>query len=202
MAASQGDIIQITDVQVQKGQQVLNVYNYEVVTLTGLADNYLEVIADWYEEVGLAAVRGIQSSSLVHIGLRVINYTTGIDFLERPLANLAGVRPAPVLPPNVCWTFRLLRETRATRHGWKRYAGVAEQDQNNGDNEGLGAAQLDPVLNFLAADFQPAPSVVPLLAPVIVRKNALGEVVAKNNIGAAEYRHIGTQNTRKIGRGS
>ncbi len=201
MAANLNDVIQMTVIQEQAGQQVLNVYHYQVVTLTGLDGDYLQVLIDHFNDEIKPQIVALQSNALAYKGIRVVNLTNGVDFLEYTYpASTTGQVATDALPPNVTYTFRLLRETLATRHGYKRFSGVAESMQNNGVFAG-NQAIIDNLRGELASDVQPAPSVVPLMAPVIVRKDATGAVIAVNNIGGSDFRGIGTQNTRKIGRG-
>ncbi len=202
MAAALNDVVRVTVNQKQAGQTVLNVYHYQVVTLTGLDDGYLEVVRDWMLNEVIPPVLAIQNQALAYHSMLIQNVTNGIDFLEyawSPPAGGAGT--GDVLPPYATYTFRLLRETLATRHGYKRFAGVNEGSQNNGTSL-VSAAEIAAIEDALAADIQPAPSIVPLLAPVIVRKDATGAIMAVNNVGGCDFRGIGTQNTRKIGRGS
>lgn len=202
MAAALNDVIRVTVNQTQNGQLVQNVYHYQVVTLTGLEGPYLEVVRDWMLDEVLPPIVEIQAAALNYDTMLIQNVTNGIDFLEYAWSTpYFGAQSVDALPPNSTYTFRLIRETLATRHGYKRFAGVAENMQANGVWTGS-ASLLTDVEEALAADIQPAPSIVPLLAPVIVRKDAEGVITAVNNIGSSDFRGIGTQNTRKIGRGS
>lgn len=202
MAASNGDVVRVTVNQRQDGEVVQNIYHYQVVTLTGLGGDYLEIVRDWMINEVLAAVRGIQTASLKYENLFIQNVTNGIDFIDHTFVDVTGTQGAvETLPSFVTLTFRLLRETLATRHGYKRYAGIPEAWTSGNTFVGLGSS-IDLVRTKLYADIQPAPSVVPLLAPVIVRKDATGAITAINNVGGADFRGIGSQNTRKAGRGS
>ncbi len=201
MAAALNDIIRVTVNQRQKNQLVQNVFHYQVVTLTGLTGEYLEVVRDWMLNEVIPPVRAIQSWGLVYTGMLIQNVSNEIDFLEYTWATpLPGAQENQPLPPNSVYTFRLQRETLVTRHGYKRFSGVSEALQDNGDFTGS-AALLTAIQEALAADIQPAPSVIPLLAPVIVKKSTAGAILAVNNIGGSDFRGIGTQNTRKVGRG-
>lgn len=201
MAASMGDVIRVIVNQTQAGQTIQNVYHYQVVTLTGLEGDYLQVVIDWVVNEVIPPVAALQSDALEYVSVFAINVTNNVDFKEQSLLGSAGAITGDAMPPNVTYTFRLIRETLATRHGYKRFAGVPESKQSNGSIQAVTDTQITAITDALAADIQPAPSVVPLLAPVIVRKSATGTVVAVNNVGSADFRGIGTQNTRKIGRG-
>jgi hypothetical protein len=202
VAAALNDVIKVVANQRQNGQLVQNVYHYQVVTLTGLEGPYLEIVRDWMINEVLPPILVIQSSQLVYESLFIINMSNGVDFLEHTFSpNLPGEGEVNVLPPYATMTFRLIRETLATRNGYKRFAGVPENIQQNGVYIGS-EAFLTPIEEALAADIQPAPSIIPLFAPVIVRRGASGTIEAVNNIGASDFRGIGTQNTRKIGRGA
>lgn len=203
MAAAMNDIVRVIHNQSLAGQTVQNVYFYRVVTLTGLEGAYLEVVRDWFLDEVLPPIQVMQSTALTYIGLNIQNVTNGIDFLDYAFVQpYGGTVVNDTLPPYATYTFRLIRETLVTRNGYKRFAGVFENAQNNGVLNPAYAAPINDIAVALAADIQPPPSIVPLLAPVIVRKDSTGVITAVNDVGGSDFRGIGTQNTRKIGYGS
>lgn len=202
MAAELNDVVRIIVSQTQNGQTVQNVFWYRVVAATGLAYDYLEVVRDWMLNEVLPPIWNLQSDGLVYVTMNIQNVTNGIDFLDHVFSPTEQpANTGDYMPPFVTYTFRLLRETLATRHGYKRFAGVREVNVANGVSV-LNPVDYEPVEDALGADIQPAPSLIPLLEPVIVRRSTAGTIVAVNSVSAGQYRGIGTQNTRKIGRGS
>lgn len=203
MAAVLGDLLQITDFQTLLSQQVLNVYYFRVVSLTGFTDDGYPSILDWYEDTILPAVVAVQGTGLVHTRLLIQNLSNGLDFVDRPLSpTVAGTRVGNMMPPFVAWSFRLVRESLATRNGAKRYGGVVEEDVS----AGVATADVSDELAALAAvlDNDIVVGLATLAEPVIVRRPLevpVGTSYTYASIGSADYRQVGSQNTRKLGRG-
>lgn len=202
MASVLGDLWQVTDLQVQNLQQILNVYYYRVTSVTGLTQASYAAMDTWFQANVIAPVRDIQNVSIIHEGIQIRNLSNGIDFYENAF-SLAGVRSATaanVLPPNMTHTFRLIRESLVTRNGYKRYAGVDEAD-NAGGVSTLSPTLQNAVIAGLKSDV--VFGAITSLEPVIVKRPiptpAGGYQYA--SIGDAQYVGFGTQNTRKIGRG-
>lgn len=192
----------MTDVQTLLNQVVLNVYYYRVTSITGVAQGGYALFDTWFQANVMTPVRAIQNQALVHTGLQIRNLSNGLDYYENSF-SLAGTQSesvGTVMPPNVCWTFRLVRESLATRNGYKRYAGVSEGLVANGVSA-LTATPANNVINALKADY--VEGAVTIAEPVIPKRPIL--VPAGNyvyaSIGDAQFRGLGTQNTRKIGRG-
>jgi hypothetical protein len=126
-----------------------------------------------------------------------------------------GARTGDPLPPYSCWTFKYLRPQTSLRHGFKRFPGVAESDQNKGLVTG---DAIITALNDLATTLQtglPAYTVsagVPgtlitaaLATPVVVqrfREFTLLDPILMPVITTVVYDRIGTQNSRKFGVGT
>lgn len=117
-----------------------------------------------------------------------------------------GLITGDTLGPNVAYSFRLNRATKATRSGWKRIAGVAESSQIDGV-----AATAQMILNdaFAAVLDNPLTVGIDAIYPVIVRKTYTGDPPVLNdptdwiyNIisGVSAKENLTTQNTRKYGR--
>lgn len=199
MAADFGDLIQVTDKQLYLNQELLNVYYYRVVSLTGLIDGYLDLMADWFESDLLPPILDIQNDYLTHVSVDIRNLSNNVDVLERPLGIL-GTNVATsdtVLPSWVTVNFKLVRESLATRNGSKRYSGLLE-GQNSFNAYAIPAPELAALETALAADVYFTAALV--MEPVIVRRPIVppvGTSYTYSSIGAAIYTRYGTQNTRK-----
>lgn len=200
--AEGGDIIRITDRQTLLGQQVLNVYFYQLNPDGIFLPGYLDTIAPHFVEAVVDPILPLQAASLQHTEIYLENLTNGVDILTYntgfPLVGTnAGVQ---VMPPFVAYGFQLIREERTTRNGYKRVAGVPEDMVVDGVYSGS-PTLTDDVANGLAADL--VEGLATLCNPVIVRHPITVPLVSPviAHIGAAFFRHIGTQNTRKFGRG-
>lgn len=203
MAAALGDIIRITDRQRYLVQQVLNVYFYRVTSLTGLTGDYLGVFATNFQGAVLDPVKELQVEALTHESLYLENLTNGIDISEvtdgfpqtGEYGNVDG------MPPFVSYGFQLVRESRVTRNGYKRFGGVPEAAVDAGVYVGDPALITD-VENGLGADLQAG--LVTYAEPVILKHPFTVPLVAPEyaSISAGLYKGIGSQNTRKFGRGA
>lgn len=202
MAANVGDIIRITDRQTCLGQQVLNVYFYRVNDITIITGDYLGMFAASFVDIVLDEVRNLQHEDLTHDELFLENLSNGVDIQTYtegfPLTgNQTG---GDIMPPYVSWGFQLLREERNTRNGYKRIGGVPEFMVTAGVFD-ADPALLEAVENALGADF--TSGIVTYAAPIILKHPVTVPLVSPvfSNISAGLYKAVGTQNTRKFGRG-
>lgn len=204
MAAVLGDLLQITDFQTYLGQQVLNVYYYRVVSVTGFTnDGYIPLLEEFRDNVILAVVP-LQSARLMHEYVEVRNLSNGVDVftleIDQPGTNAAA--STADLPSYVSYSFKLVRESLATRHGFKRFAGVPDT-MIDGNVYTSSTALTEAVEDALAADI--VIGIATIAEPVIVKRPIPASPIASyvySSIGSAIFSLIGTQNTRKIGRGS
>lgn len=199
MAAGLGDLIQVIDNQTYLGQNLLNAYYYRVTSLTGLAGDYLEVLADWFEEDIMTVIRSFQSNTLVHTTLSLRNLSNNLDFYEVNVNATGSENPGAgaEAPSFVTVGFQLIRETLATRNGYKRYSGLIEQ-RLSGNTYAFSSGVQANVENALAADI--VLGLVTVAEPVIYRRSGpapVGTSYTYASIGDAVYRGVGTQNTRK-----
>lgn len=196
--AAVGDIYRIIDHQTYASdpQDMLNVWHYEIVSITGSCTAALvgaEFIAD-----KLPSIINIQSSFVVHQYMEVINLNDPLDFATvNPTAlQGTGVRTGEALPQFVAASFIMRRASRASRNGWKRFVGVAEGDQANG----IPTGSYLTVLNGSAGVFSTSLLATGFNAvPVIWRpSNAIppGQGIGFN-IAVIEFSSISSQNTRK-----
>lgn len=119
--------------------------------------------------------------------------------------GVIGAGGGDALPPYSSYSFLLRRLNATTRNGHKRFAGIPENAQANGiaissiiDELELAA---DVFGNPIDIEFASPSTLTLTLAPRIVRKNAAGAMTLSQPVLSAEYTGIGTQNTRKYGRG-
>ena len=127
----------------------------------------------------------------------------------------AGTDATDSLPPFVCFTFRYQRPSSAFRHGYKRFAGVPEDAQVKGLVASGSVTGLNDVANDLRlpitaytidTDGSPlAPVTGDTLEPVLVQRFKNGDAVDPVVVYAPStviFSKIGSQNSRKYGRGS
>lgn len=202
MAVFQGDLIQLIDNQEYLGQQILNVYYYRFIPLTSIGDGGLSLFNDSWEDTVLTALLPLQVAGLTHVSREWKNLTNGVDlFVDGSVVS--GTRAgggAEWAPSFVSAGFILRRESLVTRNGYKRIAGLNSNDIS-GNNYVGSPTFITNIEIALAADLNVG--IIPSLEPVIVKRPIVPPVVsyAYSSIGSSSFRSVGTQNTRKAGRG-
>jgi len=202
VAATLGDLIQLIDNQYWEGQQILNVYYYRVTNALGLADGYLSDMNDSWETTVLDKVKVIQSQYLQHTSREWKNLTNGVDlFVDGSVVNGTHSGSATSqLPSFISAGFILRRESLVTRNGYKRFAGLHD-DQVDGNTYVGDTGDMDDIEVALASDLTYLLGTY--AEPVIVKRPITPPVTSYlyASIGSASFRGIGSQNTRKAGRG-
>lgn len=202
MPANVGDLLQVIDNQSYLGQQVLNVYYYRVAPVTGIADPYLDNLNTLWEDSVLDAVRSIQTDYILHVSREWRNLTNGTDLFvdSTVLPGSIPVAEALTTPSFTSAGFLLQRESLVTRNGYKRFAGLSEENIRGNTIIGLDT-QIADIENQLAADL--VAGLITLAEPIIVKRpiTVPTGVYEFARIGSAQFRGLGTQNTRKAGRG-
>jgi len=202
VVAALGDLIQITDFQEYLEQQVLNVYYYRITSLTGLSDPYLPVLGDWFRDNVVEAVRAIQSPSALHLSRELRNLSNGADLYtdNEVLDGTNTTTGSGNLPSYVSLGFILRRESLVTRNGYKRIAGVIETNVAGNDFQG-DLPEIAAIEEALAADI--VIGLATVAEPIIVKRPIIVPVEDYEyaSIGSAQFRGLGTQNSRKRGRG-
>lgn len=200
MALALNDIIQITTRVDYLGQECLNVWHYRLtlleagVSYTDLAD---DMAAFWTNTV---AAFTHTAANLTQVD--VLNLTNGLDIFSKGY-NLNGLRPGAVMPSFTAWSFQFLRGSRLTRHGWKRFVGVSEDDTTGNDPTGT----IEAILNTSAAEmFQ---GVVRsgtaedfTLTPIIIGRTLVAgvyelDLTKINTVTSVVFSALTTQNSRK-----
>lgn len=200
MAAALGDLIRLTDFQSYLGETVLNVYYYRITEITGVTGDYLEIVhSEWYEKV-LTPVLKVQNVDTVHTNREVRNLSNNVDFFVDSFSTPGEFAGDNALNSFTSLGFMLVRESLVTRNGYKRFAGLSEnQVQGNSYNGDMDL--IHDIEDGLAMDLMLG--LTTLAEPVIVKRPIIPPVEDYDyaSIGSAQFRGIGTQNTRKPGRG-
>lgn len=202
MAAGSGDILRFTDKQTLLGEEMLNVYFYQVNDTTGLAGDYLSVLSAWLRDNVIAKVKVVQSPNLEHIEVFAENLTNGVDIVNFvdgfPIAGTGTALGNN--PPFVTYNFELLREERTTRNGRKAIAGTLEGDVTDGVYTGS-MTPIHDIEDILGADM--VLGLAHICNPVIVRHPIHVPLTSPvlSHISAGQFNGVGSQNTRKFGRG-
>lgn len=132
----------------------------------------------------------------------VHNMTNLADFGESEITSgNQGLVASQTLPSFCCWSFIIKRTSRANRHGWKRIPGPPESLSDGGVAT---SGAVSGVLADLAAGIESSlVHPVGFFGPRIVSRTKVGGVwtYTPHAIAGCDYRHIGSQTSRKVGRG-
>jgi len=208
MAIGPDSIIQLKFFQELLGQQVLNVQYYVVVSETGAVTS-LSGFAEAAYNLYTTTLDDLQSNQLIYRRVELYE-VNGIEFdIYTPDVAETGNVGGEIMSSFNAISIRQVRNSRATRHGYKRLAGVSETIVANG--------QLTPTA-FEAANIagdilfhepqtwvsvnEPTRSI--LVLPIIWGGNdpayPLGRFSTVDAIVVNPW--VSTQNTRKVGRGA
>lgn len=208
MAVNVGDIIQFTDQQTLLNQQVLNVYDYRVVSAD--PDVTLEMISQGFELQVVNVVRELQCVALNHTTIVTKNLTNGVDIWEEPVNALGIIATDQPLASFYACGFRLVRSSALTRHGGKRIGGIAEEQVVGNSLTAPGLAIANMVAVAMGAEVSAEGTIADyVLEPVIVGRIETGlpgaggyDLSKINPVSSAQFIRVTTQTTRRAGRGS
>lgn len=208
MAVVTGDILRFTMIQELLGETCINVDFRRYVDVGGSGNTYEELLSeyvtDFTNEVGV-----IQSVLLNYNLCRVENLSNGIEFAEQSITD-SGLWTGEVLPSAVAVTVKLNRETKITRNGSKRIAGIGETAVIGNDVQ-YGASTIAQVETFFGDDIDIGDGTTvndALLEPYIIGRtlNASGvyelDLNKQNPVTSATLNlKISSQNSRKPQKG-
>lgn len=127
------DCYMLRDVQHFSGELVLNVYFYQDLLLSSIAQN---VVESYVADV-LPKVQAVQSGWISHDLIDAVNLADPSNFYELHEA-VGGDIDSDALPAHSALNFTLRLNSRALRPGSKRICGVPEINQNHGVLTGSG----------------------------------------------------------------
>jgi len=199
VAALLGDLIRVVDIQSFLGQTVLNVSFYHFDILTGAGDGYLEEMASAYNDAVVTPMTQLQADDLLHTEREWRNLTNETDlFLDTEV--IPGIRTGDPLNSFTSLGFMLNRASLVTRNGFKRIGGLTEDMISGNTVTFPSTTQSDMETGFTAALFD---GIIQFGHPIIVKRPIPKPAVSYDfsEISGCSFRRIGTQNTRKAGRG-
>ena len=204
MAVLTGDLIQIVDEQEYLGEQVLNVYYYRWFSAPSVDNTVYEAMVSDFGTKVIGAASDLQNAGLSHVRVELKNLSNGIDFFEAiiDVPGSVGSDPADYLPSFNALSFKLVRDSLATRNGAKRLAGLVDQQTEGNDYSGsmtLIDNYRNAVLDFLTI------GLIDVAAPIIVKRPIeppVGSTYVYSSVVDCSFQGLGTQNTRKKGVGA
>lgn len=194
------DLWEVRVKQTYLGQKISNVFWYRGdPALNGTAAG---VAAD-FDTACTALWRAAVNASLIFNSIEVINHNDVADFHERSLSDVVGTFAGDPEPSFLALRVRMVRETRETRNGDKRYAGLVEGGLSGNT---VAQATIDAFNPFIG---QTHVTFSGVYVPVIVSKQFTGDppvllnptLWVTNGITDAEIVGLTTQNSRKPGVG-
>lgn len=195
-----GDVIQIVDRQLLQAQRMLNVYFYSVGAVVG--DPSLQAVSDQFVTDVVTPVKALQHSSLTHDGIQIDNLSSAVEFGLFPITEVGGLA-GNVMPVFTAIAVKLLRTTKITRNGSKRFAGINEESIIGGllSISAPTEAALEAAMSIILLVVDGGSTVD--LTPVIVGRDPLGglDLLKLNVIADGDVQGVSTQNSRKLGRG-
>ena len=129
--ASIGDIIRLTVSGKYQGQDVVNVFFYEIGAGTTGAIVPEAWLPDWANEFE-AKVLPTLSTDLIYDRIVYDNLTDGLEFADVGI-DARGVDGSDPLPSANAMAVKMSRTTKITRNGAKRYAGLTETNVSGND---------------------------------------------------------------------
>ena len=200
VAGETGDLIRVADVQSYLGEQMLNIYYYRIFTIDVVGDDYLEALNTSWESVVLDKVRAIQNTLVQHVSREWRNLSNGADLFSDSTVLNGTVGGTEHLNSFTSLGFLLRRSSLATRNGYKRFGGLLDtQVEGNAYTADMGV--IHDVETALSSDI--SIGLVPTAGPVIVKRPIATPAGAYvySLVSEASFRGLGTQNSRKQGRG-
>lgn len=209
-----GDIyrLKLTQVFALTGPESVNVFHYQQVTVAGSNLGSTDLLTAFQTQV-INAIHAIQSAEVSTVQIAAENVVPGVD---NAYANFTpGAEPGDIsgdcLPPFVCWAYQLTRTSSAVKNGAKRFMGVPETDQDDGNPVLSNQAQRSALQSVLAGNigvlgttgtFQPVIYRVGRDAKTIPAKTIPALAPQAFSIAGAPFKGISSQVSRKFGRGS
>lgn len=203
--ATNTDYLRFTHEYLYQGETLLNVFYWQLQGSDGLP----VTLDDLVQSYAIKAEIHIMSQlvdSLMWTKLTIDNLSDPNEFFEGVI-NIPGDDADEGMPSFVTVGVKLLRSTKITRAGYKRFTGIAQS------NENAGVINYTPAEVDLIEDFCGQPQTIALtenpsrdviLAPMIIGRTKdangvyqldLSRVNAVN--GAQVQSYLGSQNTRK-----
>jgi hypothetical protein len=194
------DILQVDARVTHLGREAHNVFHYKLISMDaglGYAD-IANHFADWYS----LAVAPITIASAVLDLVTITNLTNGLDIHEQTVSE-AGLITGDNAPSFVAWGFRLIRGSRLTRHGSKRFVGVSEDSTLGNEPQATIVDELNTCASKLHEGILVSGTTIDVtLQPVIVGRDLVDDSYVLNptkinTVIGAEFTALTTQNSRK-----
>lgn len=190
-------LFKIQDIQSGPSENsAMNVYWLDNPTGT---NKTLEAVGNSFADQMVDLMRQVQSVNWEHIALLIEDVLTGTQALFN-LFDYVGTRNSETTPASNAWSYSIKPQGPTIKRGGKRLVGVAEGDSA----QDVAYGGMPTLLAALTPGFY-VPILVGGINMNLATVRAVGNPVSSYIVSpntAAIYRGIGTQVTRKLGRGS
>jgi len=208
MAIGVLSIIQHRFFQEYQSETLLNVQHYIIVAMETSSDDLADYAQPMFEHWSTALAPG--QSNLCYSRRSELYEVNGLDYgVYAADTNVPGTQVGEPEPSFMSVSIQQVRQSRATRHGWKRFGGITENQVSGQALTSAGLSQWQDIaanlfpfnLTLNSQEFPATRSIT--FQPIIWggndpdyptgRYSAISSYVVKNVVT--------TQNTRKAGRG-
>lgn len=207
MAISVGDILQFRVRYTYIDVEMMNVFYYIVHDTIG-GGNMAATLSGSFLPNVIGQVRNLQMTAVEYIDVVGVNLTDDADEATVPYLLTGNVAVGSGSPTFVSVGFKLVRASRNTRHGSKRFGGISEDstDINNPVYAGTVVADVETALAAPLDLLNALEGSVGTIEPVIVGRvrfvddpEHAGELdlTRFSLVSAAQITRVTTQNTRK-----
>lgn len=196
-------LVQVTVEQLYLEQRIMNVFYYRYDFIADPAGDWLENANTQFVDNVWTPCQSIQAEQCVTTSITWKDLTGGVDFFVDSTARPGGISGSPdnaLEPSYVSVGFLLRRNSLATRNGYKRFGGLISSNIDGNEFVDYGTSVDDIIA---ALQYEILGGLTPVLFPVIVKRPlpGAGDPYVYSGVQTVEFRGLGTQNTRKRGRG-
>jgi hypothetical protein len=199
VGAALGDLIQIIDNQTYLGEDLMNVYYFRWFSAPSVDNTVYTALLNSFDEIVIDKVIQAQNEYVTHTTLSIRNLSNNLDYAEMTIAKdgLLDVDPANTLQSYVTLGFQLIRDSLATRNGYKRISGLIESQVEGNDFVGS-LTYIGDIISAMQANLYVG--VIQVAAPVIVKRPIdppVGTSYVYSSVQSVLFKGLGTQNSRK-----
>lgn len=197
-------IYQITSFATYLGQQCLNVFHYQENTGAGaLSPSDLDEMLDSFELGVITPIKAVQHANFVYNKFEIKNLSNGVDFRVKNVTIIGtdGATAGTELPSYVTLNFKLNRSSLVVKNGRKAISGLTEARVSGNTYTFSSTPVRTAIETGLGVSLGDGNGHI--MEPVIIKRPipAPGGVFVVSDVASANYVALGTQNSRKAGRG-
>jgi hypothetical protein len=199
MPDTSGPVYQLTVQGTIFDQAFVNVFYYLVEGGPGIE---ADAIGSAFKIGILPNICGVQNVAVEYQNIQVVGARDSTDVADINIRESVGLITGDCLPPFVAWSFIITRQTTEMRNGYKRFPGVSETWQLNGEVvEGTPEDTLVALGDTLRTNLEVTTLLVgELVVPRRQWHSVPLEPVQYWHPADVNFHGITTQNTRKFGR--